>query len=81
MVRQISRTIYFLCTNKKILVYSYNGQISAFIVAYLRILGYEAYSLKYGASQFSLERLLWSEETRDFIFDVTDVKNYQYQKG
>lgn len=41
-----------LPTNKKILVYCYTGQTSSSLVAYLRILGYDAYSLRYGFNSF-----------------------------
>ena len=41
-----------LPTNKPIVVYCYTGQTSAQVVAYLRILGYDAYSLMYGVNGF-----------------------------
>ncbi len=41
-----------LPTDKTIVVYCYTGQHSAFIVAYLRFLGYDAKSLLYGANGF-----------------------------
>jgi len=38
--------------NKKILVYGYTGQTSAFVMAYLRLLGYNAFTLPFGANSF-----------------------------
>ncbi len=42
-----------LPTNKAIIVYCYTGQTSAQVVTYLRILGYDAYSLLYGTNGFA----------------------------
>ena len=39
-----------LPTNKPIAVYCYTGQTSAFVTAYLRLLGYDAKSVLYGAN-------------------------------
>jgi rhodanese-related sulfurtransferase len=47
------KSIYYLQTipnNKKVILYSLNGQQSAFATAYLRLLGYNARSLLYGAT-------------------------------
>ncbi len=41
-----------LPTDKTIVVYCYTGQHSAFVVAYLRLLGYDAKTLLYGANGF-----------------------------
>ncbi len=41
-----------LPTDKPVVVYCYTGQHAAFVVAYLRILGYDAYSILYGANGF-----------------------------
>ena len=68
-------------SNKQIIIYSFSGQLAAFTVAYLRILGYDAYSLRYGGSQIVYERLLWNEFTRDDIFSVEDIMNYEYDKN
>ncbi len=46
-----------LPTDKPILVYCYSGQQSAMVVAYLRLLGYDAYSLTYGANGFMNTKL------------------------
>ena len=38
--------------DKKILVYGYTGQTSAYVMAYLRLLGYNAFTLANGANSF-----------------------------
>jgi rhodanese-related sulfurtransferase len=43
--------------DKKILVYDYTGQTSAFVVAYLRLLGYNAFTMYYGANSFMYNTL------------------------
>jgi len=54
-----------LPTDKTIVVYCYSGQNSANLVAYLRVLGYNAKSLKFGANTMihdSLPAAKWSED-------------------
>lgn len=41
-----------LPTDQKIVTYCFTGQHSAFVTAYLRVLGYDAYSLSFGANTF-----------------------------
>jgi rhodanese-related sulfurtransferase len=41
-----------LPTNKKIVLYCYTGHHSSALAAYLRILGYDAYSLRFGYNSF-----------------------------
>jgi len=52
-----------LPTNQKIAVYCYTGQTSAQITAYLRILGYEAYSITYGVNGFGYDQMIKSKYT------------------
>jgi len=40
----------YLPTDKQIIVYCWTGQTSSQITAYLNMLGYEAYSLKFGSN-------------------------------
>jgi rhodanese-related sulfurtransferase len=42
-----------LPTDKNIVVYCYTGQTSAQVAAYLRVLGYPAWSLAYGINSFA----------------------------
>lgn len=43
--------------NKKILVYDYTGQTAAFLMAYLRLLGYNAFTMPMGANSFMYDIL------------------------
>jgi rhodanese-related sulfurtransferase len=47
----------YLPTDKKIVVYCYSGQTSSQLVAYLQVLGYEAYSLSFGVNGFAYHAL------------------------
>lgn len=55
-----------LPSDKKILVYGFTGQTSAFIVAYLRLLGYNAFSLGFGANSFMHNTLVSRENWNGF---------------
>jgi rhodanese-related sulfurtransferase len=46
--------------NKPIALYCYTGQHAAFVVAYLQVLGYEAYSVSYAANGFMHNKLISS---------------------
>jgi rhodanese-related sulfurtransferase len=56
--------------SKPIVTYCWTGQTSSMITAYLNVLGYDAYSLKFGANSLihsSLEAHKWSDtETRNY---------------
>ncbi len=44
--------------DKPIVVYDYTGQHAAFVTGYLQILGYDAYTLRYGANGFMHDKLI-----------------------
>ena len=46
--------------DKKVVTYCYTGQTSAVVTAYLRVLGYDAYSLKFGMNKFANSSTAWS---------------------
>ncbi|MCX7880062.1 MAG: rhodanese-like domain-containing protein [Ignavibacteria bacterium] len=66
-----------LPTNKPIVIYCYTGQTSAFLVAYLRILGYDAKSLLFGANGMIYDLMKQKNMT---VFKEEDIKNYEYEK-
>ena len=70
-----------LPANKTIFIYSFNGQLSACITAYLRLLGYDARTLKYGANQIFYNKMFIQPELAAYAFDQTDIKNYPYVIG
>ena len=63
--------------NLPVVVYSPSGQFSAYIVAYLQLLGYDARTLVYGSQAF------FYQNSRKFYysFRYDDVKDYPYQTG
>jgi len=54
---QKAADLELLPTDKKVAVYCWTGQTSAQVVAYLKILGYDAYSLYYGVNGCSYNQL------------------------
>ena len=55
-----------LPTDKKILVYCFTGQNAAFTIAYLRLLGYNAFTLGFGANSFMHDVLVSREHWHGF---------------
>jgi rhodanese-related sulfurtransferase len=58
-----------LPTNKSVVVYCYSGQHSANMAAYLRVLGYDALSLTFGANGMIHDEMTAGKWSDDFIFD------------
>ncbi len=67
-----------LPTNKTIVVYCYTGNGSAAISAYLRMLGYDAKSLLYGANGFIYD--LINGKTGFTTWKESSCMNYEYEK-
>ena len=79
---QSSTSLQSLPTNGKIVIYSVSGQISAFVVAYLRLLGYNAKSLLYGANGFTYTRLVYDKDFfTPYVFLSSNIRNYPYVIG
>lgn len=64
--------------DKKILIYCYTGQHSAFVTAYLRILGYDAYSLKFGANSF-MNTMLKENEDLGHGFSKKAINKFEFE--
>lgn len=67
-----------LPTEQPIVVYCYTGQHSAFVAAYLRLLGYDAYSLLYGANSFmnsTVKENGWTAFKADDVHDYPTVES------
>jgi rhodanese-related sulfurtransferase len=63
--------LFTIPTDREIIIYSYNGQRSAYITAYLNLLGYNARFISFGAhSMLSLYYMSWEIHGR-----VDDPKN------
>ena len=61
-----------LPTDKTIVVYCYTGQTSANLASYLRVLGYDAKSLKFGCNSMIYDNMpasKWSAETQIMGYD------------
>lgn len=68
-----------LPTNKPIAVYCYTGQTSAFLVAYLRLLGYDAKSVLYGTNGMIYDRMV--AKTGMTVFNASQVIGADYVTG
>ena len=82
--RDLKSTLFLqiLPDNKKIILYSCAGQLSAFGVAYLRVLGYDAKSLLYGGSDLFYSYLVYKGNLlAPYVFYTSDIRNYGYVTG
>jgi rhodanese-related sulfurtransferase len=72
-----------LPADREILIYDYNGQLSAAVTAYLQVLGYNAKSLLYGANQLIYGTMTsdLDRRTRDFTFLPEEINNFPYVTG
>lgn len=66
-----------LPTNKPIAVYCYTGQTSAFLAAYLRLLGYDAKSILYGTNGMIYDKMVEKSMT---TFSASQIMGYDYIK-
>jgi rhodanese-related sulfurtransferase len=66
---------------KDVVVYCATGHNSAFVVAYLRLLGYKAHSMRYGNNSFMHDKML-REKTRLSweVFTEDMVKDFPFTK-
>jgi rhodanese-related sulfurtransferase len=64
-----------LPTNKPIAVYCYTGQTSAYLSAYLRLLGYDAKSILYGGNAMIYDLMVAKSMT---VFSSTQIMGYDY---
>ncbi len=65
-----------LPTDKPVVVYCYTGQTSAQVVAFLRVLGYDAKSLIYGTNGMIYDQMPGTK-----FNPQTDIMNYPYVTG
>lgn len=64
-----------LPTDKPIVLYCYTGQTSSHLAAYLRLLGYDAKSLLFGANAMIYDIMVANQMT---TFSVNEIKGYDY---
>ncbi len=70
-----------LPTDKPIYIYDYDGQQSACMTAYLRVLGYEATSLLFGANQLFYSRMIDEPDLQEYAFSSLMINNFPYVSG
>ena len=78
------KTSEFLQTlppNQKITVYGYDGQLSVSVVAYLRLLVYDAQTHLFGGNNLFYTRMNDDPELIEFAFSHSDIKNFNYETG
>lgn len=64
-----------LPAGKPIAIYCYTGQTSAFLAAYLRLLGYDAKSLLYGGNGMIYDLMVAKNMT---VFNAAQIMGYEY---
>jgi len=72
---KLSTTLKTLPTDKTVVVYCYTGQTSAFLALYLRLLGYDAKSLLYGANGMIYDLMTTAGLT---TWKDTEIMGYDY---
>ena len=65
-----------LPTDKSIAVYCYTGQTSAFLTAYLRLLGYDAKSVLYGTNAMIYDQMVAKNMT---VWSEAQIMGYDYE--
>lgn len=76
-----STYIQTLPSGEKIAFYSTDGQLSAFAVAYLRVLGYDAKSVLFGANNIFYTNMLGVEGLNEEAFTESKIRNYPFVTG
>lgn len=69
-----------LPTDQPVVIYCYTGQGSAYLAGYLRVLGYDARTLVYGANSMVYD-LLVDNDVGSAFDPATHVMNYDYEVG
>ncbi len=74
---KLSADLKTLPTDKPVAVYCYTGQTSAFLVAYLRLIGYDAKSVLYGTNSMIYDHMVAKQMT---TFSASQIKGYTYEQ-
>ncbi len=73
---KLATDLMTLPTDKPVAVYCYTGQTSAFLVAYLRLLGYDAKSVLYGTNGMIYDKMVTKQMT---VWNAAQIKGYTYE--
>ncbi len=76
---KLSADLKTLPTNKTIVVYCYTGQTSGHLVAYLRLLGYDAKSLLFGTNGMIYDNMVATGGMT--VFKDTEIMGYDFVTG
>ncbi|MGE5351486.1 MAG: rhodanese-like domain-containing protein [Acidobacteriota bacterium] len=76
-----SNYLQTLPTDRKIGLYCYNGQYSASAAAYLRLLGYDARSMLFGAHELFYSRMLYEPLLIKYAFRKDLIAEYPFVTG
>lgn len=76
-----SNYLQTLPTDKKIGIYCYNGQFSASAAAYLRLLGYDAKSMLFGAHVLFYSRILYDPLLLKHAYRKDAIGEYPFVTG
>ncbi len=68
-------------SQKKIAIYSTDGQLSAFAAAYLRVLGYDAQSVMFGANNIFYTLLAAAPGLSNEAFSESKIRDYPFVTG
>lgn len=72
---KLANDLKTLPTNKPVVLYCFTGQTSSYVGAYLRLLGYDAKSLLYGANSMIYNLMVTKNVANTFI-PATEIKGY-----
>jgi rhodanese-related sulfurtransferase len=76
-----SKFLKTIPTDKPSVFYCYTGQGSAFVAAYMRVLGYDTRSLVYGGCNMIYDLMLNNSATAGPAFKNASIMNYEYVTG
>lgn len=75
---KLSADLKTLPAGKPVAVYCYTGQTSAFLTAYLRLLGYDAKSILYGTNGMIYDKMVAAGGMS--VFGPSQIMGYDYEK-
>jgi rhodanese-related sulfurtransferase len=75
-----SNDLFTLSTQIPNAIYCFTGQTSAYLAGYLRLLGYDARSILFGANSMIYDRMLENKVPNTFIPEE-EIMNYDYATG
>ncbi len=76
----LSTYLKLLPPAKTIVIYDYTGQISAYVVAYLRVLGYDARSINFGGNGMIYNKMIAQSGTVSSSWSLKECKAYDLEK-